>query len=337
MFLKHPAQALLVLILCAVIGVQQGAACPVGARDVAAGDPMRPLALRLWYPATPGGTPRLFGATPVFAGETACADTPIAPGPHGLVMIAFGGMRSAPGMANWLARRLAESGLIAVTVRGPRLRPEDAAKAPAEVWKRPADLSAALDAVQAAPGIAPVVDKSRIGALGVFLGGTSATQLVGAQMDPARYAASCDPPQDGPDCAWYRKAGVSLHKIDLSPMLGSRVDPRVRAAVAISPELTEEFAPDSLKDRPITVLELGAAAPPSLGALGGTISDVTRFSAFAGCTAKGRKILGIGTPEPICATVPGRSRRDAHARIAQRSIAALKTLWARYDSGSDPR
>jgi predicted dienelactone hydrolase len=78
------------------------------------------------------------------------------------------------------------------------------------------------------------------------------------------------------DCAWFASNGIDLHSIDLARAERSHPDRRVRAAVAVDPELSDDFDPASLSatSAPVQVINLGepdsirveleASSPPAV-------------------------------------------------------------------------
>ncbi|MCG8687477.1 MAG: hypothetical protein MI892_21550, partial [Desulfobacterales bacterium] len=213
---------------------------PVGIRTmtIVTSDTGREVVLTMWYPAGTGGETLLVGDTPVFLGVTARSDASIEDGSFPLVLVSHGGMRSAPNMAGWIGFGLARHGFVVAVVRPPGLGPRDAAAAVSEVWKRPADLSAVITALEHDPGWAAHIDFDRIGSLGFFLGGTTVLSLAGARMSAEGYARSCDEGSTAVDCGWFAVNDVDLREIDVRPSARSNRDSRIKVAIAVDPELT---------------------------------------------------------------------------------------------------
>ncbi|MEO1092260.1 MAG: dienelactone hydrolase [Pseudomonadota bacterium] len=306
--------------------------------QVAAPDRGRELAVTLWYPADPGGTAVLHGDTPVFEGTEALAEAPVAGGPFPLVLVAHGGMRSAPHLSGWIGAGLAANGVLAAVVHPPRLGPDDAAIAVQEIWKRPADLSAVLTALETDPDWSAHIDADRVGGVGFFLGGTSVLTLAGAEIDAVRYARSCDDAGAGMDCAWLAESGVDLDEVDLAPLGRSQHDPRVRTVVAVDPELTESFAVESVAsiDVPVEIINLGSPGTimrglDASGIVGvvpdlsyTTVADATPFSAFSVCKPRGPAILADETGSDALCRERGETSREAiHATLAAMIVDAL--------------
>jgi predicted dienelactone hydrolase len=222
-------------------------------------------------------------------------------------------------------------------VHPPRLGEGDAAKAVGEISLRPADLSATLDALAKDKDVAPHLAPGKTAAVGFFLGGTAALQLAGATLDAESYRRSCDRPK-GPDCQWFAKSGVDLHKVADAEITGAHHDPRIGVAVAVNPELAGNFAKGSLVGVkiPFRVINLGPPGdmPPHLDASGLSgelageryvaLADVSPFDAFSQCTPKASAILREeGEDDTLCPEGQSGARAAQHARIAEAIAAAL--------------
>ncbi|HTI00244.1 MAG TPA: hypothetical protein VL752_04780, partial [Acidisoma sp.] len=185
------------------------------------------------------------------------------------------------------------------------------------------------------PAFAGRIDASRIGVLGFFLGGTAALSLAGGELDAQGYASSCDDGRAGPDCAWYAKAGVDLHRVDAAALAASHRDARIGLAVLVDPELSGSFTAASLArlSIPVEIIHLGDAAPGVEGAklaqaIPGAhydeLADATAFSGFAEGKPKGAAILrSEGEEEALCQDRGTSSRAEIHARLAAMIDAAF--------------
>lgn len=294
--------------------------------DVTTDETDRPLSLSIWYPAldpAPAGTSESVGANAVFVGASAARGAPVPDGPFPVVLLSHGGLRSAADTGAWLGRSLAEAGFVAVEVNGPR--PDRAEDAVDEIWRRPDDLSRALDALLSDPAWSDRIDTDRVSVVGFALGGTAAIALAGGGMVPDAYAGACDAGA-GPDCAWYRASNVSLASVADAAIEQPRRDPRIGAAVAIAPEYLDVFSTKSLSDTaaPVLVVALGREMPgglPQVPIPGATVAD-----GFSLCTPAGPAILAEeeGDPE-LCGASP-EQRQRAHDAIADQSISFLKEL-----------
>jgi predicted dienelactone hydrolase len=310
----------------------------VGVRSTAAMASERgeAIALTLWYPAGPGGTAELVGGNKVFEGVPAQRDAPVADGAFPVVLLAHGGLRAAPNLGNWIAAALAGQGMIVAVTHAPAV---DGQAAVAELWRRPADLSAALTAIEQDPALSAHTEQGKVGAVGFLRGGTSVLSLAGAVIDAESYRHSCDDVASGPDCRWFAKNGIDLKKTDAKEIARSLLDRRIKVVVAVDPELSRNFEPASLAvvRVPVDIINLGPAdrALPWLDAsvLGGLIPgaryhlvpDATPFSSFSLCTPKGPALLAAeGEDETVCQDGENRSREEIHAEIADMISTALR-------------
>lgn len=321
------------MVLIALASAATRADEPVGVTTLAIAAPERDreLTLTLWYPALPGGTPALIGDNAVFAGAAGQQDAPVAEGVFPLVLVSHGGLRAAPNLSGWVARRLAAQGFLVVAVQGPKLGPKDARKAVAELWERPADLSAALTALANSAEWSKHLDREKVAAVGFFLGGTAVLSLAGGRLDAERFTGACQGEAKSIDCAWFAANGVDLGSIDAASLTRSNLDPRIATAIAVDPEYSASFLRESFGalEIPVEVINLGGpgTAPGAFDAskLRGTSSRITyamllgatRFSAFSLCKPKGAAILAEdGGDDAICRDETVEHRERVHEELA---------------------
>jgi predicted dienelactone hydrolase len=330
---------LLALVLLAAPIPQADAADTVGVRTIAVSAPERGAALNvtLWYPAVSGGTPVLLGDNAVFLGTPAERNAALAEGRFPLILLSHGGLRAAPNLGGWIASRLAAQGFVVAAPHPPNPASLNAGDAPREIWLRPADLSATLTSMERDPALVDRIDVHKVGVLGFLLGGSSALALAGARVDAQIYARSCDHGATGPDCAWFRKNGVDLHKIDTVKLERSNVDPRIKTIVAVDPELAATFSASlSRISIPVHIINLRRPDPtlPGLDAASlekripqaryDLIPDATPFDSFNECKPDGVAILRReGDDEGLC-NLGARSRAEIHAQLAAMIAATLK-------------
>lgn len=291
------------------------------------------LAGYVWYPTQAPGAAFHFGANAVFAGFEVHPASPMAEGAFPLVVLSHGLTGNAFNQG-WLATDLAAHGMIVAAVDHPGTatqdrRPEERAR----LWRRPLDLSRAIDAVLADPTIAPSVDAERIAAAGHSLGGFTVLALAGAKLDPARHADYCTAHPDRADCAFLatidsRSDNDWQQKMQTTPTS----DPRVDAVVSFDLGLTQLLDPASLAGLDLPVLVIGAgrenavpldaesralaAALPNATYL--EIDDLGHFDFLGICRPNGEVVLAEVEPgaEFVCAAGPGRSREALQAMIA---------------------
>lgn len=312
---------------------------PVGIRSLKAPESERRAALEIaaWYPAGTGGTLELVGDNAVFEGVPARRDAAVASGSFPVILLGHGGLRAAPHLGAWIASRLAARGFVVLAPRSPDPADLKAENSVRELWLRPADLSTALTFVEQDLAFAGAIDEGRVGALGFQLGGTSILALAGARIDGRAYARSCDEGGTGLDCAWFARNGVDLHKVDLEKLERPLLDRRVKAVVAVDPELAATFSTAGLGGIaiPVRLINLGQGAEilPGLGASGllksiprsryDIVPDASRFDAFNPCKPDGAAILRRdGDDEGLC-HAGKRPRAQIHEELAAMIAAAF--------------
>jgi predicted dienelactone hydrolase len=324
---------IVILFFLIVACIRPNSSPAAGLRTIAITTPEReaPISVSLWYPTSAGGSPTVVGGNPVFKGIAVQQDAAIAKGEFPLILLAHGGLRAAPHLSGWIASYLATRGFIVAEPQPPQLGPADAQAALAEVWLRPADLSATLQAIESDAGWNAHLQKDRIGVVGFLLGGTSALMLAGAELDPVGYATMCDGEAAiSMDCSWFAANGVDLHDVALNRL--EHANDRIKVAIAIDPELSAVFTQASLNELaiPVTIINLGTPATilPALNAASlarlipevtyETVTDATHYSAFSECTAKGAQILQAeGDDTALCTDGSARPRAEIHRQVAE--------------------
>jgi len=153
------------------------------------------------YPTDAKGSAEMIGSSKVFKGTPALRNAPVAEGRFPVIVMAHGGFRAAPHHEGWIASYLAASGYIVGVTRPSALGLKDAEKAVKELWLRPADISAALSALENDPVLSLRTMPGSAAAVGFFLGSASSLALAGARLDPNNFGRSRDRPEAGVDCA----------------------------------------------------------------------------------------------------------------------------------------
>jgi predicted dienelactone hydrolase len=327
-------------LLAAVAIPQADAADRIGVRTIVVPAPERgtQLNVTLWYPAASGGTPVVVGDNAVFKGTPAQQDAPIASGSFPVILLSHGGLRSAPNLDGWIGSQLATHGFVVAAPHPPAPAGHTMWDATREIWLRPGDLSATLTAVERDPALVDKIDVHKVGVLGFLLGGSSALALAGARVDAQIYARSCDHGGAGLDCAWFRRSGVDLHRIDSTNVGRSNLDLRIGTIVAIDPELAATFSAASLSgiSVPVHIINLGRADAIAPGVNAASLAklipqarydlipDATSFDSFSECKPEGLMVLRReGDDEGLCSDRT-RPRAQIHAQLAAMITAAFK-------------
>ena len=212
----------------------------------------RPVAIDVWYPSPSTGseTPHDYGLGAGRVVEGAPAVDEAMP----VIVLSHGAFGSARNYA-WLAEPLARNGYLVCGVSHFGESPVYGVETidPSVVLEpsdRVIDCTFALDHVLDGSVLPGVVDPSRIGAIGHSSGGATVIALVGGVFDPAAMARYCASEEASRDrgCAYGRATAGSS-----APIADSRVDPRVRAIVALDPALGPGFEVSSLEGISIPV------------------------------------------------------------------------------------
>lgn len=268
----------------------------------------------VWYPTDAKSDSHRFGP---FRLQAALGATPM-PGRHPLVLISHGNGGTDIGHA-WLAETLATAGYVVVAIRHPGSNYQDmsAQGRPAYFTERPRHLSKVLDKLLASGRWAPLIDDTRIAALGTSAGGHTVLALAGAQVQPARAALHCSVQGQGLDedptmClqGGFTKANPAPVPVGASQPIDRR-DARIRAVVADVP-LATGLAPESLPGITVPLLIQYGARDDNL---------VPRFHAEALCQA---------LPKATCF----RDTRAGHHAIFQMGTGRLGP--PRLDPAEDP-
>ncbi len=287
----------------------------------------RPLVLSIWYPATDGASEEI-GGNAVFKGGFGAPNAPVAAGRFPLILMSHGGLRSANDSGAWLSAALARAGFIVAEINAPR--PDSAQSAVDEIWRRPGDISRAVDLMLNSDAWADHIEPSRVSAVGFALGGAAALAVAGGRADVRPFLRACDDISiAGPDCAWYAAQDVALSSVDQKELARSRHDPRITSAVAINPEYMSVFSDGmALVEIPALVLSLGDGQPRAdlEGKLISevVISDLHSFDGFPACTEAGPEVLSEEEGDPAICGVSAEARERAHDEIA-RQIASFLT------------
>lgn len=285
----------------------------------------RPLSLSIWYPSEEQASATI-GGNPVFKGVSAAPDAHFPEGALPLVMVSHGGLRSASDSGAWLSSSIARAGYVVVEVNAPR--PDNAAIALNEIWRRPQDIRRAIDLVLADQVWGPRIDRSKVSVAGFALGATAALSVAGSELDAARYMRSCaaDSETEGPDCGWYAAQGVDLSETSPEGLAGLAQDPRVTSVIAVNPEY---LAALSARPAGVSTLRISLGNPddaPGNGQIAQAvvISRASVFDAFALCTDAGPDILIEEDGDSSLCGASTEARQTIHQEVSEAIISFLK-------------
>ncbi|MGB7317503.1 MAG: hypothetical protein WBC85_06000 [Planktotalea sp.] len=292
------------------------------------------LDLHIWYPTDAQGPAALIAQNALFYGFHAHADAAPREGKHPLVVFSHGSGGRMTQMG-WLASALAEQGFIVAGVNhhGTTSMDSDPHRT-IEIWDRPMDLSAVLDAFEAGAISGIQADMGNVTGAGFSLGGHTALALSGARVSKAAYIDYCDAHVGMLDCGWMTAGGVDFNDIDAARYEASFADPRITASFAIDPALPAAMTRDSLAAIATPTLLINLSNPGAIPAgvdasqLVGpmqnaeqiTVAGSWHMSAIAECSMLGRVIIGVSgmfTGETNICGQAERRRTAVHAEMLE--------------------
>ena len=196
-----------------------------------AGAPTGPL----WYPAEPGTQEATVRLGSAYRGRAACHAPLATASPRWPAAVLVHGLRGAPIDLSWLGERLARAGYIVVApeLADSSYRAYHPQRAP-QVWRRAAQIRAALDALLADPQWGARVDGDRLAVAAHSAGASAAFVAAGAQVDAKRFL------QRYPECGPVPAAVAA--------------DPRIRAIIALAAGTGTVFANEGIAACRVPVL-----------------------------------------------------------------------------------
>ena len=228
---------------------------PVGTTKVSFEDTTRhrPLVTRLWYPADPKTETKPTTLDWIFVAQ-GVPEAPMAAQPEKLPLVLLShGTGGSTSSLVWIAEDLAAHGyLVAAVEHFGNAYGNDTPEGAMAQWRRPVDLSRALDALLADSRFASRIDANRVGAAGMSSGGYTVIALAGGIYHPERMGAHC---QDHPSRRGCRPDARAIFERlpDRDAASSSYKDPRFRAVFAIAPALGPGFAAEDLTEVKIPV------------------------------------------------------------------------------------
>lgn len=111
---------------------------------------------------------------------------------NGALVVLSHGSGGTPWVHTDLIRRLVDAGFVVAVPRHRGDNALDPSRPGPDSWaQRPAEVSAAIDAVAADARLAPLLRLQRVGVYGQSAGGHTALSMAGGRWSPARFAAHC--------------------------------------------------------------------------------------------------------------------------------------------------
>jgi predicted dienelactone hydrolase len=213
----------------------------------------RPLVTRIWYPADSKTESRNTALDWIFVAR-GVPEAPMAAKPEKLPLVLLShGTGGSTSSLVWIGEYLAAHGYLVAAVEhfGNAYGNETPEGAIAQ-WRRPVDLSRALDALLADSRFASRIDANRVGAAGMSSGGYTVIALAGGIYHPDRMGEHCQKNPPGRGC-WPDARAIFERLPDRDAASASYKDPRFRAVFAIAPALGPGFAAEDLTDIKIPV------------------------------------------------------------------------------------
>jgi len=285
----------------------------------------------LWYPAAARTYPVPIGDNALFVGTKALVGAAAETGKHPLVLLSHGSGGNMDSLG-WLSSELALRGAMVLAVNHPGTTSGDSSpRRTLRIDERAKDLSAALDTLLADPTFGPLVDTTRISALGFSLGGTAVLNLVGGHFERVKYRDYCQSFATQPDCVFFRKGGVDFDNLPEAMEADVR-DRRVGSVVAVEPGMTDALSPESVEEMnlPVLLISLGAPDPwravdvsASGSGLAARLPDATHeafrpashFTFLPLCKPGGAELLEEEGDDPVCTDPDGADRAKVHAQV----------------------
>ncbi|NVZ27912.1 alpha/beta fold hydrolase [Pseudomonas gingeri] len=300
----------------------------------------RPLEMVVWYPGVTTATPQLIADTVVFVGAPGVRNAPPAGGEHPLVVLShgFGGNW---GNQVWLASALAHQGYIVAAVNHPGTTSKDrSAKAAAQLWLRPADVSRAIDAVIAQPKRFGAVAKQRIAVVGHSLGGWTTLEIAGARFDPEHFAHDCQVHPKLGGCSAYQQMNPASTPASKAQLAADLRDKRVTAIVSLDLGLSRGMTDASLAALPVPTLVIAGGVPsedmparlesadlakrlPQATTRYVEISDATHFSFMSVCKPGAVELIEKASPGDGMICLDGEGARPRE--VIQQQVVSLIT------------
>ena len=230
---------------------------------IGASDGNRALVGAIWYPTSDTYPAVPVGENPVFFGQMVQPDAKIQDGRHPLVVMShgFGGNWRNQG---WLATALAQAGYVVAAINPPGTTSRDVtAEVGSALWLRPLDISHLITSLTEDLAWSPHLDGTNITVIGHSLGGWTALELAGAQMDMDHMDGDCKQHPELAACDGLKELEVGRTPKERTKLAADLKDKRIRAAISLDLGLARGFTPESLAaiDIPVLVIAAGSSNP----------------------------------------------------------------------------
>jgi len=156
---------------------------------------------------------------------------------------------------SWFAEKMAKQGYIVVTIDhtlNTNYNHSDLFVY-TSMWQRPIDISELLTHLLQHPVWSKVIDKEKIYAAGFSLGGFTSLWLGGIQADKASFKKSLDYSYSAWN-DWPQHDAVKAKSVDWGKAEQSYLDKRIKAVIAIAPDLGKVFTKSGLEKMNIPAL-----------------------------------------------------------------------------------
>jgi predicted dienelactone hydrolase len=287
----------------------------------------RPLVTRIWYPVDSKVESRNTALDWIFVAR-GVPEEPMAAKPEKLPLVLLShGTGGSTSSLVWIGEYLAAYGyLVAAVEHFGNVYGNDTPEGAMAQWRRPVDLSRALDALLVDPRFASRIDANRVGAAGMSAGGYTVIALAGGIYHPDRMGEYCqkNPSQRG---CWPGARAIFERLPDHDAASASYKDPRFRAVFAVAPALGPAFAAEDLADIKIPVGIVASAqdewvpladnaghfAELIFGAKLTVLPKGGHFTFLAECNEQGRE-----RAKDICIDIdPTVDRAEVHGQVAK--------------------
>ncbi|MDP9812128.1 putative dienelactone hydrolase [Rhizobium tibeticum] len=314
-----------------------------------------PLHLSLWYPTGADTETTQLGETPAFVGLPVIRDADPAPGPHPLVILSHGYGGSWRNLA-WLASELVDRGYVVAAPDHPGTTTFDMAPADTvTLWKRPTDISRAIDAVLGDITLTGPIAANRIAAIGHSLGGWTVVELAGGRFDAEGVMTDCFAQFGAIYCKIFAALGVGRDPAATAALGADLSDSRLGAIVTLDLGPGRGFTPQSLAavQIPVLVLSAGEDIDPQTAQRAGIAATnkdsyylaghlpfaTTQFTLVAGalhfsfmqlCKPGAAALIEEEAPGEsiVCRDGAGADRQSIHRQVSDMTLAFLARALA---------